>query len=123
MVDEDLLEAVKGNMNSAVKASTDVLRDTRDVLRSVIEFGGLLPESHKYFIEHFNPIINRVSFGPPLRRVKEVQALFEAGVLDLAGGPGAMVITNESTSEYEVITKFANKNLQAESRHCYKCTS
>lgn len=109
MVDEDLLEAVKGNMNSAVKASTDVLRDTRDVLRSVIEFGGLLPESHKYFIEHFNPIINRVSFGPPLRRVKEVQALFEAGVLDLAGGPGAMVITNESTSEYEVITKFANK--------------
>ncbi|MDR8050743.1 FAD/NAD(P)-binding protein [Burkholderia cenocepacia] len=82
----DLQEAYRGNCASGLKAATDVLRDARDALRAALEFNGMSPTSHKYFIEEFNPIINRISFGPPLRRNEEWLALFEAGVLKVAGG-------------------------------------
>lgn len=70
-------------MNSPLKASTDVLRDVREALRRAIEFSGLTPGSHRYFMEKFNPIINRVSFGPPLRRNQELLALMNAGIVSL----------------------------------------
>ncbi|VVD77064.1 hypothetical protein PCA20602_00913 [Pandoraea capi] len=82
----DLDEAYRGNCASGLKAATDVLRDARDALRATLEFGGMSPESHKYFLEAFNPIINRISFGPPLIRNEEWLALFDAGVLQVAGG-------------------------------------
>lgn len=89
----DLEEAYRGNCASGYKAATDVLRDARDALRAMVEFNGLSADSHKYFLEEFNPIINRISFGPPLRRNEEWLALFEAGILQVAGGSRTRVET------------------------------
>ena len=70
----DLREAEAGNLGSPVKAATDVLRDTREALRSAVEYGGLTPASHRYFVEEFNAVTNRISFGPPRRRNLEYAA-------------------------------------------------
>ena len=56
----DLREAEAGNLGSPVKAATDVLRDTREALRSAVEYGGLTPASHRYFVEEFNAVTNRI---------------------------------------------------------------
>lgn len=90
---DDLREAFAGNRASGIKAATDVLRDAREGFREAVEFRGLTPTAHRYFFEEFNAITNRVSFGPPLRRNEEWLALFEAGILDVAGGPTTRIET------------------------------
>ncbi|MQA53079.1 FAD/NAD(P)-binding protein [Pseudomonas piscis] len=114
LVREDLEQALKGNTDSPVKAATDVLRDTREALRTAIEYSGLTPSSHKYFVEHFNPITNRVSFGPPRRRAFEYLALREAGLIDIAGGPGAQVLMDHDCARFRIDTQYAE---YTEQRH------
>jgi uncharacterized NAD(P)/FAD-binding protein YdhS len=103
---EDLQEAYRGNCTSGVKAATDVLRDAREGFREAVEFAGLTPASHRYFLEQFNPITNRVSFGPPLRRNEEWIALFEAGILDVAGGPVTRIETPEDDCAFRVASDY-----------------
>jgi uncharacterized NAD(P)/FAD-binding protein YdhS len=86
---EDLAEALKGNVVSPLKAATDTIRDLRAGLAAAIEYGGLLPASHRHVCERFIALTNRITFGPPLLRNAELLALCEAGVVDWAGGPGA----------------------------------
>ncbi|MGG1948229.1 FAD/NAD(P)-binding protein [Trinickia sp. NRRL B-1857] len=97
---DDLNEAFKGNLSSPVKAATDVLRDTRKAIRTAVEFGGLTPASHRYFVENFNATTNRVSFGPPKRRNVEYLALREAGLIDIVGGPGTRVGADEAHARF-----------------------
>ncbi|MES2939517.1 MAG: FAD/NAD(P)-binding protein [Pseudomonadota bacterium] len=99
---EDLREAYRGNRTSGVKAATDVLRDGREGFRAAVEFSGLPAAAHRYFLEQFNPIINRVSFGPPLRRNEEWLALFEAGILDVAGGAANRIETPRDGDAYRI---------------------
>ncbi|MDN7182852.1 FAD/NAD(P)-binding protein [Caballeronia sp. SEWSISQ10-4 2] len=103
---DDLAHAFKGNLASPVKAATDVLRDTREALRTAVEFGGLTPGSHRFFVEEFNAITNRVAFGPPKQRNVEFLALRAAGVLDLAGGPGASVSGDPQSSQFRIDTPY-----------------
>jgi uncharacterized NAD(P)/FAD-binding protein YdhS len=99
---DDLHEAFKGNVSSPVKAATDVLRDTREALRTAVEYGGLTPASHRRFMEDFNATTNRVSFGPPRRRNLEYLALRRAGLIDIAGGPGARVIADDAQARFRI---------------------
>lgn len=85
----DLAEAGKGNVDSPVKAASDVLRDLRDTLRAAIDFGGLSEASHRWLLSEFAPVMNRVAVGPPQSRIAEMLALMEAGVLEADWGPGA----------------------------------
>jgi uncharacterized NAD(P)/FAD-binding protein YdhS len=105
-MNEDLQEAYRGNCTSGVKAATDVLRDAREGFREGVEFAGLTPASHRYFLEQFNPTINRVSFGPPLRRNEEWIALFDAGVLDVAGGPVTRIETPDDDCAFRVASDY-----------------
>jgi uncharacterized NAD(P)/FAD-binding protein YdhS len=86
---EDVHEARKGNLASPLKAACDVLRDLRDNLRAAVEFGGLTPDSHRWVLAEFMPVMNRLAVGPPETRVSEWLALMEAGVLEADFGPGA----------------------------------
>ena len=104
----DLAEAEQGNLSSAVKAATDVLRDVRASLQAMLEFGGLTPASHRKFLNVYHPIINRIAFGPPRRRNGELLALMEAGVVDIAAGPGSVVGIDENDSTFVLQTKFGN---------------
>jgi len=110
LVENDLEQALLGNVDSPLKAATDVLRDVREAIRRAVEWSGLTRDSHKYFIEVFNPIINRVSFGPPLRRNQELLALFESGVVELGGGPGSKVTCDKESSRYLLCCGFKDEN-------------
>ena len=105
----DLAQAALGNQGSAAKAATDVLRDVRASLQAAIEHGGLTPASHRKFLNVYNPIINRVSFGPPMRRNEELLALLDAGVIELAAGPGSNIGIDENDSTYVLETKFGSR--------------
>lgn len=104
--DDDLAQALLGNLSSPLKAATDALRDTRDALREAIEYGAATPESHRYFVEEFNAITNRIAFGPPKQRNVEFQALRRAGVLTLGGGPGARVTGDPDAARFRIDTAY-----------------
>jgi uncharacterized NAD(P)/FAD-binding protein YdhS len=103
----DLAEAERGNQTSPAKAATDVIRDARDAICAATEYRGLDPHSHRYFVESFVPLMNRISFGPPRRRNVELLALIKAGILDWAGGPGARVVADAATGHFAIETAFA----------------
>lgn len=105
-VSDDLAEAERGNLTSPVKAATDVIRDVRESLRQAVDFAGLTPASHQVFNQSWVPLMNRISFGPPRRRNYELLALMRAGVVDLAGGPGCRVGTDEAAARFTVSTDF-----------------
>jgi uncharacterized NAD(P)/FAD-binding protein YdhS len=102
----DLAEARLGNVGSAAKAATDVLRDVRATLQAAIEHGGLTPSSHRKFLNVYHPAINRAAFGPPLRRNQELLALLDAGVVKLVSGPNSTIGIDEYDSTYVLGTKF-----------------
>jgi uncharacterized NAD(P)/FAD-binding protein YdhS len=104
----DLAHATRGNLSSPVKAATDVLRDVRAALQAAIEHSGLTPASHRKFLNVYNPIINRIAFGPPLRRNEEWLALLDAGVLQLGGGPGATIGIDEQDSTFILRSSFGS---------------
>lgn len=104
----DLRDARAGNVDSPIKAATDVLRDVRSTLQAAIEHGGLTPASHRKFLNVYHPAINRVAFGPPLRRNEELLALLDAGVIDIISGPNSTVEIDENDANYVLSTKFAN---------------
>lgn len=102
----DLKEAQRGNLGSPLKAATDSIRDLRAGLSAAIEFGGLLPDSHRYVVEHFVPLTNRITFGPPLRRNAELLALIKSGIVDWAGGPVARLHMDSNIGRFVVKTPF-----------------
>lgn len=82
----DLADAVQGNVDGALKAALDILRDTRGFVRAAVDFGGLRPCSHRDdFLGWFNAINTMVSAGPPAVRTAQVCGLIEAGVLSVVG--------------------------------------
>lgn len=109
-LDGDILASLEGNVNSPVKAATDVLRDLRDILRDAVDFGGLTGTSHKEFVEHYNPIFNRIFVGPPARRNQELKALIDAGIVTLAGGPLSKLLPDGAGAQFKVQSTFANTN-------------
>jgi hypothetical protein len=82
----DIAEAMRGNLDSPPKASLDVLRDIRNVVRDLVDYGGLGPASHRDdFLGWYVPINSLLSAGPPVERVKQLVALIEAGVVTIIG--------------------------------------
>jgi uncharacterized NAD(P)/FAD-binding protein YdhS len=86
-VRHDIAEAHRGNMSSPVKSACDVIRDLRDKLRYAVEFGGLTPDSHRFFDLEFSALHNRLAVGPPVEAIEELLALIEAGIVDPFCGP------------------------------------
>lgn len=88
-IGHDISNAIQGNLTSPFKAATDVLRDVRPILKLAVDYGGLTPESHRDdFLGCFVPIYSMLSAGPPVKRLRQILALIESGLLTLAG-PGA----------------------------------
>lgn len=112
LVTSDLAEAEKGNLTSPLKAATDVLRDCREGLRTAVEFAGLTPASNQVYIEDFVATNNRISFGPPRRRNAELLALMDAGMLDIAGGPGNRVDLNGDRGKFCIANQFGGERVE-----------
>lgn len=92
---DDVSECEKGNQTSPVKASCEILREVRDVLRSAIEFCGLDASSQNWLDTTFMSDYNSLCVGPPYFRLKELIALVHAGVLNLQLGPNPKLATRQ----------------------------
>ena len=104
----DIEDALKGNIDGAIKATTDIIRDIRDCLRYAVDYAGLTPTSHKIFIEQYCPIMNRIAVGPPVIRSQQLLALLNAGVIEFACGPKGRVELNYQTSRFNIISEFSD---------------
>lgn len=98
---DDVTESRKGVAASPVKAALEVLRQIRPLLPTVVDFGGLLPESHRDFLTRFEPLSYLLSAGPPDEHVEQLVALIEAGVVDVVG-PGAEFRVDEPSGRFTV---------------------
>ncbi|MET7912723.1 FAD/NAD(P)-binding protein [Streptomyces avermitilis] len=83
---EDAEQASLGNVEGPLKAALDVLRDLRNELRLIVDHGGLSGTSRRDHLDRwYTPLNAFLSIGPPRRRIEEMTALIEAGVLDVLG--------------------------------------
>ncbi|MFD5096290.1 FAD/NAD(P)-binding protein [Amycolatopsis thailandensis] len=90
-LDEDISEGRRGNVRSPLKAALDVLRDLRNEIRLVVDHGGLSGDSYRDDLQRwYTPLNAFLSIGPPVRRVEEMAALIDSGVLSVLG-PGLCV--------------------------------
>ena len=72
-----------GNVAGPLKAALDVLRDLRNEVRLVVDHGGLSGALRRDHLDRwYTPLNAFLSIGPPRRRIEEMTALIEAGVLD-----------------------------------------
>ncbi|MEU2287629.1 FAD/NAD(P)-binding protein [Streptomyces sp. NPDC013178] len=82
----DAEEAARGNVRGPLKAALDVLRDLRNELRLVVDHKGLSGASRRDHLDRwYTPLNAFLSIGPPRRRVEELAALVEAGVVEVLG--------------------------------------
>ncbi|MYT33690.1 FAD/NAD(P)-binding protein [Streptomyces sp. MspMP-M5] len=98
----DLQHAEVGNRLDPLKAALDVLRDTRSEIRRLVDFSGLTAQSHANdFLGWFGPRSSLLSSGPPRKRVYQLLALLEAGIVRIAG-PSARFGACESTGRFTI---------------------
>ncbi|MEU6440346.1 FAD/NAD(P)-binding protein [Streptomyces sp. NPDC047046] len=85
-IHRDLAHAALGNAEGSLKAALDTLRDVRSVIRVAVDLGGLTARSYaEEFLGAFAPLAAHLAAGPPATRLRQVLALMDAGILDLAG--------------------------------------
>ena len=83
---EDATQAALGNVDGPLKAALDVLRDLRNELRLIVDHGGLSGVSRREHLDRwYTPLNAFLSIGPPRRRIEELAALVEAGVVEVLG--------------------------------------
>jgi uncharacterized NAD(P)/FAD-binding protein YdhS len=83
---EDAAQAALGNVHGPLKAALDVLRDLRNELRLIVDHGGLAGASRRDHLDRwYTPLNAFLSIGPPRRRIEELAALVEAGVVRVLG--------------------------------------
>ncbi|MER6187508.1 FAD/NAD(P)-binding protein [Streptomyces sp. NPDC001652] len=83
---EDAAQAALGNTNGPLKAALDVLRDLRNELRLTVDHGGIAGASRRDHLDRwYTPLNAFLSIGPPRRRIEELVALMEAGVVEVLG--------------------------------------
>ena len=98
----DVVQAREGNVSNPLKAALDVLRDLRNEIRMVVDHGGLTGRSHARDLDGwYTPLNAFLSIGPPTRRVEEMIALIEAGVLEVTG-PHTVVRPDPDTGTFLV---------------------
>jgi hypothetical protein len=85
-IEQDLVHAAEGNVDSALKAALDVMRDTRWVIRDLVDFSGLTARSQRDdFLGWYVPRASFLAAGPPIVRLQQVLALLDRGLLRVVG--------------------------------------
>jgi hypothetical protein len=84
---EDIDESRRGTAGSAKKAGIESLRGLRELIRDLVDFGGLTGESFRDFRRSFVPNVYRLIVGAPTQKMEEWLALRRAGLLCAPLGP------------------------------------
>lgn len=108
---QDVAHARLGNVEGPVKAALDVLRDVRNEVRLIVDHGGLTGASRRAHLDRwYTPLNAFLSIGPPRRRIEEMAALIEAGVLDVLGP--RLEVTLESPDQGAEVAGFAARSAE-----------
>ncbi|QDX29060.1 FAD/NAD(P)-binding protein [Dickeya poaceiphila] len=84
-LERDLAYAEQGNLSNPMKAACDgVWRDLRAVFSSVTDFGGLTPDSHRDFMQHWLSHYNRLSNGAGIEAMEKLGTLIREGRVMIA---------------------------------------
>lgn len=90
-LDTDVRAARLGNVRGPVKAALDVLRDLRNEVRLIVDYGGIAGSSYRDDLDRwYTPMNAFLSIGPPASRIAELGALIRAGIVRVVG-PGMRV--------------------------------
>ncbi|MFG2196704.1 FAD/NAD(P)-binding protein [Streptomyces sp. NPDC048639] len=85
-IEQDLTYAAEGNVDAPLKAALDVMRDTRWVIRDLVDFSGLTGRSQREdFLGWYVPRASFLAAGPPRERLQQVLALIDHGMLRVVG--------------------------------------
>jgi hypothetical protein len=101
-MEQEIARARLGQGGCGIKAATDIWYEVRKELGSVLQFGGLTPESHRKLIEHYFPRFKRIVFGPPIINIEKLLALTRAGLLDFSVARNPRVLTSEAGGCFEL---------------------
>ncbi|WJY13266.1 FAD/NAD(P)-binding protein [Pectobacteriaceae bacterium CE90] len=98
----DYQEAEGGNVDNPLKAALDTLRDTRGLVRRVVDFGGLTPSSFRdAFLNRYSPVSALLSAGPPRYRTRQMLALIDANILHVVG-PHMQISCDDASGCFEL---------------------
>ncbi len=95
-----LREARKGELKSPLAAVTTVWRKASSLFCDLYSFGGLTPESHRYFDCSIRGKLNRVTFGPPVKSAEKLFALMESGILNFDAARNPVLILDDKSGSY-----------------------
>ena len=98
----DLADGILGFARSPVKAALDILRELRDTIRYVVDFGGLTGESLDEFNRRTVPCMNRAVVGPQYERHAELLALMAAGIAATPFGPAPAVAWDDRAGRWTI---------------------
>ena len=114
-MEQEIARSRRGLARSGIKAAVHIWYEVRKTLSSVLEFGGLTPESQKKLIEHYYPRLKRVAFGPPVINIEKLLALQQAGILDFSVARNPLVLIDEANGCFELqCDEIAGAAVQAE---------
>lgn len=95
-----LREARKGELRSPLAAVTAVWRKASSLFCEVYSFGGLTPESQKYFDFKIRGKLNRITFGPPVKSGEKLFALMEAGILNFDAAKNPDLVLDDKSGSF-----------------------
>jgi len=101
-MDQEIARAKLGQAGCGIKAAIDIWYEVRKELGSVLQFGGMTPQSHRKLIEHYFPRFKRIVFGPPIINIEKLLALVSAGLIDFSVARNPCVLANESAGCFEL---------------------
>lgn len=79
-----------------------MIRDVRGTIRAAVDFGGLTAGSHRRdFLGWFAPLSSFLAAGPPVERLRQVLALIDAGIVEIAG-PESRFTADEAAGTFTV---------------------
>jgi hypothetical protein len=106
-----LKEARKGELKSPLAAVTAVWRKASSLFSEIYSYGGLTPDSQRYFDHTVRGKLNRVTFGPPVESAEKMLALMESEILNFETARNPVLTLDDKTGS------FILESIQSSTRH------
>ena len=106
-----LQEARKGELRSPLAAVTAVWRKASMLFCEIYSFGGLSPDSQRYFDGSMRGKLNRVTYGPPVKSAEKLYALMTAGILNFDAARNPDLLLDEKRGSFILQFKPNNTRL------------
>ena len=103
-----LQEARKGELESPMAAVTAVWRKATSLFCEIYSFGGLTPESQRFFDSSVRGKLNRITYGPPIKNAEKIYALIDSGILNFEAARSPDLILDDTSGTFILHSKSNN---------------